>query len=80
MNYTEKMLDKFKLYFNVFILGFYAVVIGFSLFKLVEYVFIEPVNTVWGFISFNLFLALTIITILLLAIYGASKELLPLGR
>jgi hypothetical protein len=33
-----------------------------------------------GFISFNLFIALTIITILVLAIYSASKELMPLGR
>jgi hypothetical protein len=80
MNYTEKMLAKLKLYFNALLLFFYAFVIGFSLFKLVEYVFRRPVNTVVGFISFNLFIALTIITILVLAIYSASKELMPLGR
>jgi len=80
MKYVEQGWSKFKEYFDIFIVWFYIFVIGISLFKLIEYVFRVPINTVWGFISFNLFMALTIITILLLAIYGASKELMPLGR
>ena len=80
MKYAKQGWSKFKEYFDIFVVWFYVFVIGISLFKLIEYVIHVPVNTVQGFISFNLFMALTIITILLLAIYGASKELMPLGR
>jgi len=80
MKYAEQGWSKFKEYFDIFVVWFYVFVIGISLFKLVKYVFNVPINTVRGFISFNLFMALTIITILLLAIYGSSKELMPLGR